>query len=94
MKEKSMTEENMKLLLKNSRTLIDKVNLLLEKLEHYTSAPSSEWLDSGEVCRFLKISSRTLSNYCNKLLLTGYRLGGKLLFRRSEIEEKLNSRSL
>ncbi len=94
MKEKSMTEENIRLLLKNNRTLIDKVNLLLEKLEHYTSAPSSEWLDSGEVCRFLKISSRTLSNYCDKLLLTGYRLGGKLLFRRSEIEEKLNSQSL
>ncbi|WP_292271048.1 hypothetical protein [Butyricimonas sp.] len=30
MKEKSMTDENMSLLLKNSRTLIDKVNLLLE----------------------------------------------------------------
>lgn len=46
MKEKSMTDENMSLLLKNSRTLIDKVNLLLEKLEHYTYIPATEWLDS------------------------------------------------
>ena len=46
MKEKSMTDENMSLLLKNSRTLIDKVNLLLEKLEHYTHTPATEWLDS------------------------------------------------
>ena len=54
MQENSMTDENMRQLLKNNRTLIDKVNLLLEKLEHYTSAFSTKWLNSSNVCRFLK----------------------------------------
>ena len=61
MTETSMTDENMSLLLKNSRTLIDKVNLLLEKLEHYTYTPATEWLDSGEVWRFLKMGKEDMN---------------------------------
>ena len=49
----------------------------------------SEFLTRKEVSELLSISLVNLHSWCNKEILTPYRIGNKVLFKREEIEQSL-----
>ena len=51
----------------------------------------SDWMDNQGSCRALKISRRTLQDYRNNGILPYRQLGGKILYRESDIERVLQS---
>ena len=78
-------------------------HLLMERLdeikeylaENYKKNPLDDiWLDNQEVCRFLKISKRTLQTYRDKLLIPYSQIGGKIYFKASDIQEHLENNYL
>ena len=54
-----------------------------------TSHNDDEYLCDKEVAYMLKVSRRTLSEYRSNGTLPYYVLGGKVLYKRSEIEQAL-----
>lgn len=47
------------------------------------------YLTDAELAKYLKLSRRTLLEYRNAGILTYYQIGGKILYRESDIEELL-----
>ncbi|NCA75051.1 MAG: DNA-binding protein [Alphaproteobacteria bacterium] len=47
---------------------------------------TSEYLSRKEVCKLLKISMATLHYYTKDGILQGYRIGGRVLYKLSEVE--------
>ena len=67
---------------------------ILKKLERYctTSRPmlGGEVYLSGEgVCQLLRLSTRTLQEYRDNGTITYYKIGGKILYRQSDIQTML-----
>ena len=56
-----------------------------------SSRRMSDWMDNQDVCQALKISPRTLQDYRNNGILPRRQLGGKILYRKSDIERVLQS---
>ena len=52
--------------------------------------PEDSWVDSYEVCAFLKISTKTLQRLCTANAVTYSRIRGKNFYRISEIQRLLN----
>ena len=50
-----------------------------------------DWLDNDDVCRILRISKRTLQTLRDNGTLPYFKLGGKVLYRESDLEELLLS---
>ena len=48
-----------------------------------------DWLDNDEVCKILKISKRTLQTLRDNGTLPYFKLGGKVLYRESDLEALL-----
>jgi excisionase family DNA binding protein len=66
----------------------------LKKLERYcaTARPMLDgevYLSSEEVCRQLQLSTRTLQEYRNARILPFYKIGGKILYKQSDIQAML-----
>ena len=70
------------------KALINKLETLEEKL---SSMITEEWLDNQDVIQMLKISKRSLQTYRDSGKLPYHRIGNKILYRRSEIEDCLES---
>ncbi|NCA77069.1 MAG: DNA-binding protein [Alphaproteobacteria bacterium] len=51
--------------------------------------PDCGWLDHQDVCRRLKISKRTLDHYREMGFLPYSKLGGKVYYRESDLNEYL-----
>jgi len=70
---------------------IDRLIKMLEALDHTNMNPEAPfgWLDSPDVMKLLKISSRTLQSYRDNGILPFSKIGGKVFFKRSDIEEIL-----
>ena len=70
---------------------IDRLLLSIEKLfeSRQPGAFNDELLTDKEVAHILKVSRRTLSEYRSNGTLPYYVLGGKVLYKRSEIEQAL-----
>lgn len=64
----------------------DRVNELLAK---QGGKSLNRWMDNQEVCQQLNISPRTLQDYRNNGIITYYQLGGKILYKESDIESML-----
>ena len=47
------------------------------------------WMDNQEVCRQLNISPRTLQTLRDNGMIAYYQLGGKILYKESDIERML-----
>ena len=58
-------------------------------VSYTTSHNDDEYLCDKEVAYMLKVSRRTLSEYRSNGTLPYYVLGGKVLYKRSEIEQAL-----
>ncbi len=46
-------------------------------------------MNDAELANYLKVSRRTLQEYRNNGILSYYQIGGKILYRESDIEELL-----
>lgn len=49
------------------------------------------FLDNNEVCKMLRLSSRTLQDYRDKGLIAFYKLEGKILYKMSDIHKMLEN---
>ena len=67
----------------------DRLLALLEKLleKRQPSAYGDELLTDKEVAFLLKVSRRTLQDYRNNGTIAYYQLGGKILYKESDIEK-------
>ena len=66
----------------------------LKKLERYcaTARPmlgGEVYLTGEEVCSQLQLSTRTLQEYRNARILPFYKIGGKILYKQSDIQAML-----
>lgn len=66
----------------------------LKKLERYcaTARPmlgGEVYLTGEEVCKLLRLSTRTLQEYRNSVTLPFYKIGGKILYKQSDIQAML-----
>ena len=67
---------------------------VLKKLERYcaTARPmlgGEVYLTSEEVCKLLRLSSRTLQEYRDSRTIAYYKIGGKILYKQSDIQAML-----
>ena len=67
---------------------------VLKKLERYcaTARPmlgGEVYLTSEEVCKMLRLSSRTLQEYRDSGIIAYYKIGGKILYKQSDIQAML-----
>ena len=67
---------------------------VLKKLERYcaTARPMLDgevYLTSEEVCKLLRLSSRTLQEYRDNGTIAYYKIGGKILYKQSYIQAML-----
>ena len=77
---------------KNFHSNIDRLLVSLEKLfnQHRPSSMfGDELLTDKEVAYLLKVSRRTLQDYRNNGIIAYYQLGGKILYKESDIESML-----
>ena len=72
---------------------IDRVLVSIENLfeSRQSGAFNDELLTDKEVAHILKVSRRTLQDYRNNGILPYRQLGGKILYRESDIERVLQS---
>jgi len=73
---------------------IGKLDALLQGIERMgascKASPSNEqFLTDKEVSAWLKVSRRTLQDYRNNGVIAYYQLGGKILYKESDIESML-----
>ena len=67
---------------------------ILKKLERYCSTArpmlcGEVYLTGEEVCSLLQLSTRTLQEYRNSGTLPFYKIGGKILYKQSDIQAML-----
>ncbi|KGN92440.1 helix-turn-helix domain-containing protein [Porphyromonas canoris] len=67
---------------------------LLAKLERYCASArpildGEVFLTGEEVCELLKLSTRTLQEYRSNGTLAYYKIGGKILYKQSDIQAML-----
>lgn len=75
------------------RQLMEKLDALAEyvhSMERPAENEDENWVDSGEVCRFLKISDRTLQRLRTNGRITHTCLGGKYYYQIGQIRKLLN----
>ena len=74
---------------------IRKLDALLEGIERMgagKASPSNEqFLTDKEVSAWLRVSRRTLQDYRNNGMIAYYQLGGKILYKESDIEKLVMS---
>jgi len=75
---------------------IGKLDALLEGIEriggsHKASPSNGQFLTDKEVSAWLKVSRRTLQDYRNNGMIAYYQLGGKILYKESDIERMVMS---
>ena len=66
-------------------TMLDGIENMNEKSR--ASFGNERFLTDKEVSAWLKVSRRTLQDYRNKGMVSYYQLGGKILYKESDIEK-------
>ena len=68
----------------------DTLDRLLDGIENFVATLGGErFLTDREVSARLKVSRRTLQDYRNTGMIAYYQLGGKILYKESDIERML-----
>ena len=76
------------------KQLIEKLEALSEyvySMERPVENVDEEWVSSQEVCRFLKISERTLQRFRTNGKITYTSMGGKYYYQIAEIKKLLRA---
>ena len=68
-------------------TMLDGIESMNEKSK--ASFGNERFLTDKEVSAWLKVSRRTLQDYRNNGMVSYYQLGGKILYKESDIERML-----
>ena len=80
------------------KDLVAKINTIakfvIEHQDDDNSNPDEMWVDSYEVCTFLKISERTLQRLRSKGVISYSIIGGKSYYTIAEIKRMLNERRI
>ena len=80
---------------KTSKEIVSRLGQFVKRMDSInrqrSSRRMSDWMDNQDVCQVLKISPRTLQDYRNNGILPYRQLGGKILYRESDIERVLQS---
>lgn len=78
--------------MKSVHERIDRLSVVIDGLSKngVILSKENEYLCDKEVACLLKVSRRTLGEYRSNGTLPYYVLGGKVLYRRNEIEQVLN----
>jgi len=66
----------------------------IDRIEQLASEPivlDREWLEPKDICAILNISRRTLADYSKKGYIPYSRLGGRVYYRLSDIDDYLSS---
>jgi len=78
------------------RQLVSKIDIIAKFVVDYqpcnTVNPDDEWVDSFDVCHFLKISERTLQRLRTNGIITYSVLSGKSYYKIGEIKRMLHER--
>lgn len=77
------------------KDLMEKVNTIAKFVVNYQPQEINEeeaWVDSYEVCTFLKISERTLQRLRTKGLISYSLISGKTYYTIAEVKRMLNER--
>lgn len=85
---KSKIMEKFKHVHKPMTEVIRRLDRLEERLNLVQPAGFS-WLDGAEVCQMLHVTKRTLAEYRSRGMLPYSKLGGRVFFRLSDIENYL-----
>lgn len=54
----------------------------------------SKWMTKKDLSRYLPISIRTIENNVKKGIFKAYKVGGRILFNRDEIDQVISSSAL
>ncbi len=80
------------------KELVSKINTIakfvIEHLDDDTANPDEMWVDSYEVCTFLKISERTLQRLRTKRIISYSIISGKSYYTIAEIKRMLAERKI
>ena len=90
MNKKSITEAGTKEIIDVPR-LMERLNEFLDiQQESASRTPLAQWLDNSDVMRALNISQRTLQTLRTNGTLPYSQIGGKLYYKRADIEALLD----
>lgn len=73
-------------------SLLDLIGDLIERKLHkldLSPPDNSEYLTRIELSKWIKISLPTINDYTKKGILKAYRIGGRVLYQKSEVVESL-----
>ena len=80
------------------KELVTKINsiakFVIEHQDDDTTNPDEMWVDSYEVCTFLKISERTLQRLRSNRIISYSVISGKSYYTIAEIKRMLNERRI
>ena len=82
--------EIIKTFFKSSERMLDDIDLMVENSKPHLNG--ERFLTDKEVSEKLKISRRTLQDYRTQDRIAYIQLGGKILYKESDIEKMLESR--
>ncbi len=69
--------------------LVGVAKLLKEFSEHFTPKDPEIWMSIKDVGEFLGVSTRTIYNWSKEGILKDYKIGNRVRFKRSDIEQTL-----
>jgi len=71
--------------------IIQGVKIQLQELRnHFQPKEPTEYLTRNEVAELLKINLSSVHNWTKKGILTSYQIGGRVYYKRSEIENSID----
>ncbi|MBQ9417209.1 MAG: helix-turn-helix domain-containing protein [Bacteroidales bacterium] len=86
--ERMSDEEVVELMRREYPATREAAPLAVERPEGVRWLPT-EWVDTADLCQWLKVSRRTVERWMSRGLIKGYRMGGRLYFSRSEVDRAL-----
>ncbi|MFC2121634.1 helix-turn-helix domain-containing protein [Bacteroidota bacterium] len=70
--------------------IIEYLSNLSVQIERVKSQPKyGKWLSTEEACKFLQVTSRTMQNYRDRGTISFSKVGSKLYYKFSDLEELL-----
>ena len=70
--------------------IFDYIDQKFDELEKsYQQKKTTKYITRQEVAKMLSIKATSVYNWTNKKILQSYRIGGRVLYKRSEIEKSI-----
>ena len=73
-----------------TKNVVTHISVILEEIvSNIPTTQNPEFIDSKEVCKILGITLPTLFDWRKRKIIVAYRIGNKIRFKKSEIENSL-----